>query len=290
MKHVLIYLAGIALAVGVFFGARALWTPRGPQIEWQLIAMDCSMTGAVPVNAENAATALGTFTDEDYIAPSGVHFAEGPVPVVASVLMEAQPGLAYLKEVVGHSARTMPNLRTEPETLLSNLFTDAMLERGSAYFGVPMDMSLANFGGIRCPLPEGPVTLEDITTMFPFKNYMVYAQMKGSAILELFDQLALTRAFQAVGGCRVKVVDHKVKSAAIGGEPVDPERLYNVVTVDFLLDGGDQINIGALSERVILSRVLLRDVMLEFVRSKEAAGEVIDSRLDGRVIMEETKS
>jgi hypothetical protein len=60
-----------------------------------------------------------------------------------------------------------------------------------------------------------------------------------------------------------------------------------VTTIDFLLDGGDQINIGALAESVKLSRVLLKDVMLHYIRECDARGEVIHGQSDGRVIMED---
>ena len=260
---------------------------RGLQMTWHRTAIDGSRTGVVPVNAENVDTALGTFEDDTYVAPNGIRYAGGTVSEVASLLMEVQPGMARLKQVVGHSAKMMPNLRTEPETELSNMFVDALRARGSEYFGVPMDFAITNFGGIRCPLPEGAVTLDDIESMFPFKNYMVYAKMRGRELLRLFDQLALTQSFQAVSGARIRVKDHKIVSAEVGGRPVDPDRLYNVTTIDFLLSGGDRIAIGAMSEDVILTHVLLRDVMLDYVRAKEASGEVLDYQKDGRVVMED---
>ena len=60
-----------------------------------------------------------------------------------------------------------------------------------------------------------------------------------------------------------------------------------MATIDFLLDGGDKINMGALSEEVTLTHLLLKDVMLDYVRDCEAKGIVIDAAPDGRVIMED---
>ena len=73
----------------------------------------------------------------------------------------------------------------------------------------------------------------------------------------------------------------------VGGEPIDPKRLYNVATIDFLLDGGDNLRIGALSEDVKLTHVLLKEVMLDYVEGMEAQGKIIDAASDGRVIMED---
>lgn len=259
---------------------------QGPRMEWKRVPMDGSRTGVVPVNAENVDTALGTFED-DYIAPNGRHFTEGATPEVAMLLTEVQPKMARLKQVVGHNARTMLNLRTEPDLPLGNLVADALRAKGSDYFKVPMDFAITNYGGIRVPMPEGAVTLDDIESMFPFKNYMCYAKVKGSNLTRLLEQLAKTKAFQPISGARVKVKDHQLEEAEVGGKPIDPKRIYNVTTIDFLLSGGDQIAIGALAEDVILSPVLIRDVMLEFIQAKEAAGEVIDYQKDGRVVMED---
>ena len=255
-------------------------------MEWKRVPMDGSRTGVVAVNAENVDTALGTFED-DYIAPNGKHFPDGAVPEMAAMLMEVQPKMARLKEVVAHCARTMPNLRTEPDLPLANLVADALLAKGTSYFGKPMDFAITNYGGIRVPMPEGAVILDDIEAMFPFKNYMCYAQVRGSNLQRLLEQLAKTKAFQAVSGCRVKVKNHELVEAEIGGAPIDPNRLYNVATIDFLLSGGDQIAIGALAEEVVLTPVLIRDVVLEHVRQMEAEGKIIDVQKDGRVIMED---
>ena len=259
---------------------------QGPRMEWKRVPMDGSRTGVVPVTAENVDTALGTFED-DYIAPNGRHFTEGATPEVAALLMDVQPKMGHLKEVVGHSARLLVNIRTEPDLPLGNIVADALREKGSSYFKVPMDFAISNYGGIRNPLPEGAILMDDVEAMFPFKNYMCYAKVRGSNLQRLLEQLAKTQAFQAVSGCKVKVKAHELVEAEVGGEPIDPDRLYNVTTIDFLLSGGDGIAIGALAEDVVLTDVLVKDVMLEYFQKMEAAGKVVDGQKDGRVIMED---
>jgi len=260
---------------------------QGPKMEWKRVWMDGSRTGVVPVNSENMDTALGTFEDDAYVAPNGRRFTGGATPEVAAMLMEVQPKMAHLKEVVGHSARMMENLRTEPDLPLANFVADALRAKATDYFGKPIDFAITNYGGIRIPMPEGTVILDDIEAMFPFKNYMCYAAVRGSNLQRLLEQLAKTEAFQAVSGCRVKVKAHELVEAEVGGEPIDPKRLYHVATIDFLLSGGDQIAIGALAEDVILSPVLVREVMLEHIKAMEAEGKIIDVQKDGRVIMED---
>ena len=266
----------------------ALCVSCAPRLDWKTVPMDGHRSGVVSLTAENIETGLGHFTDSCYVMPSGAAFAlDSPAAEVARALMKVQPQMAPLKKVIGHSARMMMNDRDNPDLPLGDLFADVLRAYGTKYFGVPMDFAITNFGGIRVPMPEGAITLEDITSMFPFKNYVCYCKMKGEMLTELFHQLAGTKAFQATSGATIRVKKHELESALIGGEPIDPERIYNVTTIDFLLDGGDGIRIGALSEDVQLSHVLLKDVMLDYIESMEAQGKVIDSQSDGRVIMED---
>ena len=270
---------------GVYLATRAA---SRPEVEWRCVSMDGHRAGAVPVNLDNVKEALGGFDDIDYVSPAGIYYPpDSPMCQVAEALMDAQAGLAPLKVVLGHSDAMYLNLRTDPDLPLGNLFVDALRDYGSRYFKVPMDFAVTNFGGIRVPLPEGAVTMEDVSSMFPFKNYMCYVKMKGSGLQALLEQLAGTKAFQPVSGVTVRVKDHKLVSALVGGKPIDPDKVYNVTTIDFLLDGGDKINIGALALDVKLSHVLLKDVMTDFVTGCEARGEIIHAAADGRVIMED---
>ena len=258
-----------------------------PEISWRKVEMDGHRVGAQSVTSENVNTALGTFTEDAYIAPNGAVFAlESSVAGVARHMKAAQDHLSKLKVVVGHSAGMYENIRTNPDLPLANFTVDALREYGSKVFGVKMDVGLINFGGIRCPMPEGAVTLDDISSMFPFNNYLCHCRIRGSQLLRLFEQLAGTKAFQAVSGVRVLVRDHKLVSAEIGGKPVDPDKLYNLVTIDFLLDGGDKINVGALSEDVKLSKVLIKEAVLGKIEELEKSGKLIAPVADGRVVME----
>ena len=266
----------------------ALAVSCAPRVDWRSVNMDGHRSGVKSLTAENAAEGLGHFTDSTYVMPSGATFAkDSPAAEVASALMSVQPQMAALKEVVGHSTHMLMNDRDKADLPLGNLFADVLRDYGTRFFGVPMDLAVTNFGGIRAPLPEGAITLEDVSSMFPFKNYVVYCKMRGTQLQALFEQLAGTKAFMATSGAKVVVKAHKLESVLVGGEPIDPSRLYNVTTIDFLLDGGDNMKIGAMSEEVQLTHVLLKEVMLDYVKSCEAAGIVIDGKADGRVIMED---
>lgn len=282
------YLAWALIIVGALVASTQAMQPKGPSFEWRRVSMDTHRTGARPITATNVDVSLGTFTDSTFTTPSGVTYpASNEVAKVASLILEVQPVMAPMKVVIGHSARMMMNDRDNPDLPLGNLVADALREYGSKYFKVPMDFAITNFGGIRVPMPEGEVTVDDIASMFPFINYICYVKMKGENLTRLLEQLSGTSAFQAISGATVKVKAHKLESALVGGKPIDPAKVYNILTIDFLLDGGDQLRIGSMAEEVILSHVLIKDVMLNYVKDCEAKGILVDSQADGRVIMED---
>lgn len=202
------------------------------------------------------------------------------------LLKDCEPGLAKYKEVIAHSAEEYANDRDKPDLPLGNLVADVIRERGTKEFGVRMDIALTNYGGIRIPMPEGPVTMGDIQSMFPFDNVIVYVKISGEELQRLLAQLAKTKAFQPISGMKVKVKDHEVKEATVGGKPINPAKTYNMCTVDFLLTGGDQLYIGAMASDIVMSEVTIREVMMDYVKSREAAHRKITAYSDGRIVME----
>ena len=290
MKQFLSYLAWVLIAVGAFFAVRAAVgsCDKGPSISWKPVLMDGHRAGAQSITLDNVDTAMGVFGDDGYTSPAGVKYPEDNiVPQVAEVILEVQPHMTDLKQVVGHSAGMYMNDRDNPDLPLGNFVVDALTAYGSKFFKVKMDFGLLNFGGIRVPMPEGAVTLDDLSSMFPFVNYLAYAKVKGVGITKLLEQLAGQDAFQAVSGVQVVVKNHKLESALIGGKPIDPKKVYNVCTIDFLLDGGDQIAVGAVADKVVLSHELVKDIMIKTIKDMEAKGQLIDCKSDGRVVMTE---
>lgn len=284
MKKSLLVISALLMLLGVGRAIKIAIDSNKTTVKWHRTVMDGSRTGVKSVTVDNIDTALGTFDDEAYIAPNGVRFTEGVTPEVAAALMEVQPKMASLKQVIGYSTEEM--IVTPPECKLSNMFVDEMRRYCGKLFNKEMDFALTNFGGIRCSMPEGAIVMDDILSMFPFRNHLVYAAIKGSNLKSLFDQLALTETFQCISGARVAIKDHKVVSAEIGGKPIEDDKIYNVASIDFLLTGGDRIALGAMAEEIAISNVLLKDMMLEYVQGLTAEGKKVEYFTDGRVTME----
>ena len=90
------------------------------------------------------------------------------MPEVARLMIEAQPSMAPVKEIVGYSSHMMP--RGEDE--LPNMIVDRLMVTAQEKTGVKVDVGIINRGGIRYDMPEGKVIVDDIVSMLPFKNYI----------------------------------------------------------------------------------------------------------------------
>ena len=250
---------------------------------WQNYRMDGHRTGVTVPTAENVPQALGTLTDSLYTAPNGKTFPKGSATYAAAAeLIGVQPQMARLKEVIATSAREMVAHR--PESELSNWLVDRIMAEVARTTGRKVDVGISNFGGIRVDLPKGEVLMDDLVSMFPFRNYLTYVALKGSDLQAIFDYMAQTRV-QVLGGVKFVVTDHRIDTLLVGGKSIDPEKTYGVATIDFLLDGGDGLTVAKNAKELIVTDELIIDAMLPYARSYAAEGKPIDYFTDGRVIV-----
>ncbi|MCR4860515.1 MAG: 5'-nucleotidase C-terminal domain-containing protein [Bacteroidales bacterium] len=256
---------------------------QADRYSWQKYRMDGHRTGVGVPTADNVPQALGTADDSLYTAPNGKTFPKGGATyAVARDMIAVQPQMARLKEVIGTSAREMSAHR--PESELSNWLVDRLMVEVASLTRKKVDVGISNFGGIRVDLPKGDVLLDDLVSMFPFKNYLSYVALKGSDLQAIFDAMA-EKGVQVLGGVKFVVTDHKIDTLLVGGKPIDPAKTYGVATIDFLLDGGDGMTVAKNAKELIITDRLIIDAMLPYARSFAAAGKPIDYFTDGRVVV-----
>ena len=248
------------------------------EFSWKRVLMDESRTGTKMATAGNVKSSLGSVEGCKYVAPNGKTF-RGATKKAAKVVLAAQDKMAEVKTVIGHCPGGMKSYA--PESELSNWVADEYIRAVQEITGKRVDVSFANFGGIRAPMPDGDVLVDDIMSMFPFKNKFCYVELRGSDLRAIYNQLAGN--MQVIGGAKLTVKDGKLVDVLVGGEPLDDNRVYGVATIDFLLDGGDNLHIGrgAVSLQILDKNVI--DVMMPYVKSLTAEGKDIVYQKDGRV-------
>lgn len=272
MKRIFSFLSFVLLCTAV----------SGQDYEWRHVQMDGSRTGCVSPSKDNVSEALGTLRRGRYTAPDGtVHSRRSATARTARIVLDAQPAMARVKDVIGYSTEEM--VVAYPESALSNWFVDVLMAHVQKLAGKKVDIGIVNFGGIRIDMPKGDIILDDMLSMFPFKNQLVYVEQTGKQIRKILESMA-ARRFQVLGGVRVVADDGKLISAEIGGEPLDDDRIYGLATISFLLGGGDGLALEHDAVSVtVFEDVDVIDAILEHVYAETAAGRPIEYEADGRI-------
>ena len=250
--------------------------------EWKTESMDGSRTGCLAVSGENVNEALGCFQEDGtYRTPNGnIYQSSSTVAKVASIVHGAQPKMARVKTVIAYSEEEMPTAKHE--TKLSNWVVDFVMQKVASLSGKRVDVGICNFGGIRVDMPQGNVILDDMKSMFPFRNQIVYLEMKGSEIRRILEHMAAGH-FQVLGGVRVVAEGGKLVSAEVGGAPIDDEKIYGVASISFLLHGGDGLSLADSALTVDNLDVDIIEAVMAHVYAEKAAGRPLTAELDGRV-------
>ena len=280
MKSSTLRLAAVSLLLAVFsFSASA----QSGKHSWKAHDLDGSRTGVTCTANRQIADALGSFNGSTYVAPNGKKFCKNSATAaVAREVISVQPAMSRVREVIGYAPK--PIYVGYPESPLSNLFIDVIMASVQKASGRKVDIGVGNFRGIRLGELSGNILLDDLLSMFPFKNQIVYVGHTGAYIRQLIETMASTK-FQPLGGVEIEVVNGKVVKALIGGEPIDDDKIYGMATISFLLNGGDMLYLGQEAIDLQIYDIDIIDIMLDYVRSHTKAGEEITYSTDSRVII-----
>ncbi len=169
--------------------------------------------------------------------------------VAALVTELARPLEETRRRAVGRLPAALPNADCRRgECALGNLVTEAML---AAIPGA--EIAITNGGGLRAGLNEGVVTIGDVLTVLPFGNTIAVMGLRGADVLAAIEHglsqgAGTAGRFPQVAGLRFawdptappgnRVRDAQVAQGS-GFVPLDPARVYRVLTNDFMRKGGD---------------------------------------------------
>ena len=98
-------------------------------------------------------------------------------------------------------------------------------------------------------------------------------------------------AYARIGGAgissNVKLVvkDRQVKSVTVDHKPIDNDKIYKIVTLDYLTEGNDNMNAFLNAISINNTGVTLRDIMIDWVKEQTRMGNEIESAIDGRIII-----
>jgi 2',3'-cyclic-nucleotide 2'-phosphodiesterase (5'-nucleotidase family) len=146
-------------------------------------------------------------------------------------------------EIVAELKQDIPLVRTllrGGEAVAGNLVADAMRAASGA------DVAIENGGGVRDTnpsLPAGELTRKQIISVLPFGNVLQMAEVKGAVLKAALEHgvssyPTLSGGFPQVSGVKftfdpLAPAGARIAEIAVGGEALDPDKLYRLATNDF---------------------------------------------------------
>jgi 5'-nucleotidase len=226
-------------------------------------------------NCANAPDEDGQCGYEDDESRERASYEGRPVVALAEVVAIADRarGIAEQRkaERLGVFVETDMTLRQQPETVLGNLFTDAVRQSMDA------DIAIHNvYGGIRAELPKGEVTFGSLFRVFPFDNRIAIVELSGQEIRKIIAHQALNEYRRAgFSGMRVFVScdngQMSIRMIKADGSAIEDADTLRVVSNDFLLLGGDDIMTPVIPEggfNIPNGKPLVRDTLVDWFRRR----------------------
>lgn len=122
-----------------------------------------------------------------------------------------------------------------------NMAADFVAKEGARLAGRKVDMAIMNRGGLRRDIPRGNVTRGLVMELMPFDNRIVVMEISGADLAEAFEVMARQGGNGISDEARATFDPDRrtVTEVTVGGEPIDPQRIYTLSTIDYLANGGD---------------------------------------------------
>ncbi len=171
------------------------------------------------------------------------------------------------QEVIGYTETALTRAGVG-EAPMYNLVTDAMREKFRA------DFAFTNYGGIRADIKIGPITREDVFKVLPFGNQLVEFKVSGRFLKRIIEEkIKGNRRGMAISGGKIvynrTLPDgHRVVQFLINGEPLQADKIYRVVTTDYLMEGNSGLAIlkEVSPEMISYTGVLTREAVIEYIK------------------------
>lgn len=185
-----------------------------------------------------------------------------------------------MEVVIGHAKKRL--VKGNTESLLGNFVTDAILFQSRLNYSGKIHISVITNGGMRAPIPKGPIKVSTIYELMPFENLLYILELNAAQTRSLFNLLTSNKGV-AIANSVVLVGDDKPTRIFIDGEPFNENHSYILAVSDYLAQGGGGMEF--LKEATVLATVniKIRDLIIEHVKWLEVRGSAVNAEIEGRV-------
>ncbi|MDU2063939.1 MAG: 5'-nucleotidase C-terminal domain-containing protein [Sporomusaceae bacterium] len=205
-----------------------------------------------------------------------------PDPTVKTIVRTYEAQIAATKkQVIGQIGAPMVHERYHPSvSLMGQWVTDAMRQATGS------DVAFQNGGGLRASFATGPITLGNLYEVLPFHNTLSTMELTGREIRQILSYGILNSKVGMLQFSGLTVVydtakepNERILSATLAdGSPLDSDKLYKVVTNDFLASGGDGYPCFTTARNREDTGIDVQDILIDQLQQKQPLTVTDDER------------
>lgn len=225
---------------------------------------------------------------------SGQTVVDSKIPdddAVEKMLAPYSGKVRALNVVIGRLERPMKKESVGGGSL-GGFVTDGIRWYAEKKLAKPVALTIMNAGGLRKnDIAAGELRATDIFELLPFENALIAVDLTGADLLKLMPVLAR----DAQSGARLhykwndqsrpEFISAKLVDDDGREQEIDPQKIYTVVTIDYLLKlGSGSYAILQEARSTAPLNITIRDAIMEYVKSETAAGRTADHRPDNRYV------
>lgn len=200
---------------------------------------------------------------------------------------------------VGVNTSTLPDGLDpcrEGDCLSGMATADAFLAWGRSRGAVA---AILNGGAVRAAMPIGPVTHADLLDIHPFGNRIQVADVSGAVLREalehglsepdvigprLLQTAGLRYRINPVAPVGKRIVSAEIRTKEGVWAPIVPENVYRIVTIAYLLGGGDHFSMLGQHAKILETGPLEVDVLEAYLHEKKDRDDHLPTPATGRIV------
>ena len=190
---------------------------------------------------------------------------------------------ADLNTVLGTAPETLDK-SGEWQTPMGNFLADITFEKSYKVFQLrekkSIDICLLNHGGIRSIIPKGNITSRTAYEVMPFENSAIVLGLKVEQVLEMINYIISEKKPHPLKGLTFTIdKDNQPKNILVKGNPLQNDKVYYVVTSDYLSNGGDNMLFFKKAVEQYDLNYKLRNIIIDYFKENK----VITANKDIRI-------
>ena len=178
-----------------------------------------------------------------------------------------------LSQVLSFAPETLDKTGTW-QTPIGNFLSDITLEKTQPIFekreNKSIDICLLNHGGIRSIIPSGNVTSRTAYEIMPFENTTIVVGLKAEQIEEIVSYIISEKKPHPLSGMSF-IIDknNNPTSILVNNKPLEKNKIYYVVTSDYLVNGGDNMTFFQKGVEKYNLDYKLRNVLIDYFKTNK---------------------